>query len=248
MTWATLHLRTRSGTVPVRVCWPGARTVATVLAVRFQDLPGHGPQPAGTVVLAARPATVEDAIAITEWAADHVREFTAAPGRLVVGGTGEGAALAAAVVRHAAEQGWPPLTHERDPDCPAQVRRGDGTRLTKENTMTAYAIAHLKTPTPHPDVLEYMERIQATLDPFHGCFLVHGPQVDVREGEWPGTVVVIEFPDLAGARGWYESPAYQQILPLRTGHIDGAAVLVEGVEPGHDAAEFAATLRRAAQG
>ncbi|GAA4053593.1 DUF1330 domain-containing protein [Nonomuraea soli] len=109
--------------------------------------------------------------------------------------------------------------------------------------MTAYAIAHLKTPVPHPDVLEYMERIQATLDPFHGRFLVHGPQVDVREGDWPGTVVVIEFPDLATAGNWYDSPAYQRILPLRTDHIDGVAVLVEGVEPDHDAAAFAASLR-----
>ncbi|NRQ37697.1 DUF1330 domain-containing protein [Nonomuraea sp. NN258] len=113
--------------------------------------------------------------------------------------------------------------------------------------MTAYAIAHLKTPALHPDVLEYMERIQATLDPFQGRFLVHGPQVDVREGQWPGTVVVIEFPDLARARGWYDSPEYQEILPLRTRHIDGVAVLVEGVAPDHDAAAFAAALRQSAE-
>ncbi|MFI6300108.1 DUF1330 domain-containing protein [Nonomuraea sp. NPDC050790] len=109
--------------------------------------------------------------------------------------------------------------------------------------MTAYAIAHLKTPSAHPDVLEYMERVQSTMDPFQGRFLVHGPEVDVREGEWPGTVVVIEFPDMDHVTGWYESAAYQDILPLRTGHIEGVAVLVEGVSPGHSAAGLAAALR-----
>ncbi|MFE0156058.1 DUF1330 domain-containing protein [Nonomuraea sp. NPDC059007] len=112
--------------------------------------------------------------------------------------------------------------------------------------MTAYAIAHLKTPSMHPDVLEYMERVQATMDPFQGRFLVHGPPVDVREGQWPGTVVVIEFPDMDRVVRWYESAAYQAILPLRTGHIDGVAVLVEGVSPGHSAAGLAAELRAAA--
>ena len=38
-------------------------------------------------------------------------------------------------------------------------------------------------------------------------------------------------------------PAYQRILPLRTRHIEGEAVLVEGVRPDHDSAQMAARLR-----
>jgi uncharacterized protein (DUF1330 family) len=111
--------------------------------------------------------------------------------------------------------------------------------------MTAYALAHLRNPQPHPDVLDYLERIQATLDPFAGRFIVHGGAVEVMEGTWPGALVVIEFPDLDHARSWYESAAYQEILPLRTDHIDGNANLVEGVGPDHDSAELAADMRRA---
>ena len=59
--------------------------------------------------------------------------------------------------------------------------------------MPAYALAHLYNPSPHPEVIEYLERIQDTLDPFEGRFLVHGPRVTVAEGEWPGTLVIIEF-------------------------------------------------------
>jgi uncharacterized protein (DUF1330 family) len=55
--------------------------------------------------------------------------------------------------------------------------------------MPAYAIAHLRTPTINEEVLEYIERIQSTLDPHGGRFLVHGAEVDVMEGDWPGTIV-----------------------------------------------------------
>jgi uncharacterized protein (DUF1330 family) len=110
--------------------------------------------------------------------------------------------------------------------------------------MPAYALAHLRTPRLHPEVLEYLERIQETLDPFSGRFIVHGATVEVREGTWPGTIVIIEFPDVDRARAWYDSPAYQQILPLRTDHIEGDAIIVEGVGPDHDSAEMAAVLRR----
>jgi len=107
----------------------------------------------------------------------------------------------------------------------------------------AYAIAHLHNPTANEDVVEYLERIQATLDPHHGRFLVHGPAVEVREGEWPGTIVILEFPGLDEARSWYASPAYQDILHLRTDHIDGSAILVRGVPADYDARRTADAMR-----
>jgi uncharacterized protein (DUF1330 family) len=111
--------------------------------------------------------------------------------------------------------------------------------------MSAYALAHLREITPHVEILEYLEKIQATLDPFRGRFIVHGGAIEVREGTWPGNLVIIEFPSMAAARSWYESPAYQQIRPLRTDHIASDKILVEVVEPGHDSAKMAAELRTA---
>jgi uncharacterized protein (DUF1330 family) len=111
--------------------------------------------------------------------------------------------------------------------------------------MTAYVIAHLRDPEElHPEVLEYMERIQSTMDPFSGRFVVHGGPVDVREGRWPGSVVMLEFPSGENARAWYESDAYQEILPLRADHLDGEVIIVEGVGPDHDAAAKAAAIRK----
>lgn len=72
--------------------------------------------------------------------------------------------------------------------------------------MTAYAIAHLHNTEPHPEVVEYIERIQGTLDPYGGRFLVHGTQHEVKEGNWDGAVVVIAFPGIDKARDWWDSP------------------------------------------
>jgi uncharacterized protein (DUF1330 family) len=110
--------------------------------------------------------------------------------------------------------------------------------------MTAYGIAHLKTTSEHDDILEYLERIQATLDPYGGRFVIHGGPVTVVEGSWPGTLVAIAFPSMTHLREWYDSPAYQEILPLRTDHLEADVIMIEGVDPDtHDSAAMAATLR-----
>jgi uncharacterized protein (DUF1330 family) len=114
--------------------------------------------------------------------------------------------------------------------------------------MTAYAIANLH-PTAglHDEVLTYMERIQATLDPFGGRFLVHGaPAREVREGTWPAAVVIIGFPTYENARAWYDSEPYQALIPLRTRHMPGDILLIDGVPEGYTPAARAAQLRATA--
>lgn len=139
-----------------------------------------------------------------------------------------------------------------DPPSDRRQDRGNGAarpaaaRPTGEKTVTAYALAHLRPGTLNEQVLEYIERIQSTMDPFGGRFLVHGKEVEVLEGPFPGTLVMIGFPDLERARAWYASPAYQQILPLRADHVPGEVVLAEGVPADYDATATATALRTAA--
>lgn len=111
--------------------------------------------------------------------------------------------------------------------------------------MTAYAIAHLQEAPPHPDIAEYIERIPATFEPFGGRFLVHAAQHEVAEGSWAGHVVVIGFPGIDEARAWWASPAYRQIAPLRSRHIAGDIILVEGVPENYDPATTAKAMRDA---
>ncbi|RPK44447.1 hypothetical protein EES39_16900 [Streptomyces sp. ADI92-24] len=110
--------------------------------------------------------------------------------------------------------------------------------------MTAYAIAHLHPDgLPNEEVLEYIERIQSTMDPYGGRFLVHNTPVEVMEGDWPGALVILKFPAIEAARTWFASPAYQELAPLRSRNMAGDVVLVDGVARDYDAGATAAALR-----
>jgi uncharacterized protein (DUF1330 family) len=104
--------------------------------------------------------------------------------------------------------------------------------------MTAYAIAHLRTVNMGPGIAEYLTRIDATLEPFGGRFIVHGARAQMLEGELSGDLVVIEFPDMEAARAWYGSPAYREILPLRTDNSEGIVLLIDGVPEGHKSTDL----------
>lgn len=104
--------------------------------------------------------------------------------------------------------------------------------------MTAYAVAHMRKATMGAQIVEYLHRIDATLEPFGGRFLVHGGDVEVIENDWPGHLIIIEFPDRQHARHWYHSPAYQAILSLRTDNSEADVVFADGVEHPHKATDI----------
>ncbi|MFE0700923.1 DUF1330 domain-containing protein [Streptomyces sp. NPDC058872] len=106
----------------------------------------------------------------------------------------------------------------------------------------AYVIGYLKDVELGPEIAEYIERIEATMTPYGGRFLVHGGQLVVHEGAWDGDIVMLEFPDVASAQEWYESPDYQAILPLRTAHSTSMVALVEGVHDGYRAVDKVSQL------
>jgi uncharacterized protein (DUF1330 family) len=91
-----------------------------------------------------------------------------------------------------------------------------------------------------PAIEEYLRRIDATLAPFGGHFLIHGGRIEMLEGTWVGHVIAIAFPDLDKARAWYRSPAYQAIVGLRTDNSEGDTNLVNGVAEGHRATDILA--------
>lgn len=103
--------------------------------------------------------------------------------------------------------------------------------------MSAYAVAHLRNIAMGPEIVDYLERIDATLAPYQGRFLIHGGRVEVLEGHWRGDLIVIEFPDKEQARSWYASEAYQRILRLRTDNADGDVILADGVSAEHRATD-----------
>ena len=95
--------------------------------------------------------------------------------------------------------------------------------------MPAYVIGDVRE-VRDPDALaEYRRRNTDAVARHGGRFVVRGGELEVLEGEWPTTrIVVIEFPDLAAARGWYESDEYAPLKALRRQASDTNLVIVEG--------------------
>jgi uncharacterized protein (DUF1330 family) len=84
--------------------------------------------------------------------------------------------------------------------------------------MAAYVIVDVEVHDP-VGYKPYTEQVPHTLAPFGGRFIVRGGDYETREGHWlPKRIVVLEFPGMDEARAWYDSPAYQAILPIRQSH------------------------------
>ena len=103
--------------------------------------------------------------------------------------------------------------------------------------MSAYALGLLRNLQFGPDIFTYLQRIDATLEPFGGAFLVHGTRPEVREGVLDGDCIIISFPSMEQARAWYESPAYAELIPLRAQHAQSTVCLLDGVHEPHYRAE-----------
>lgn len=114
--------------------------------------------------------------------------------------------------------------------------------MTDASTARGYAVGDLSAVDFGPDVQRYMEEIEGTFEPFGGEWVVHGATLEVVEGEWPGSLVIIGFPSMDAARDWYASPGYQGILRLRTDHAESRVALVAGVPEGYRAAHTLAKL------
>lgn len=77
----------------------------------------------------------------------------------------------------------------------------------------------------------YRRVVMPTLEPFGARFLVRGGAFTVLEGEMPFTqIAVLEFPSREAAESWYNSDAYQAVLPVRLGAARCQFVIVDAVE------------------
>jgi uncharacterized protein (DUF1330 family) len=95
--------------------------------------------------------------------------------------------------------------------------------------MTAYALIELEI-TDRDGMGPYIAAVTDTITAHGGKYLVRAGRTEVVEGnlgEFP-TKVVLEFPSMEAAKGWYGSPEYQAILPLRTKNSKANFVWVEG--------------------
>lgn len=81
--------------------------------------------------------------------------------------------------------------------------------------MSACVIGHI-TVKDADKWAQYRAQVPATLAPWNAELLFRGQSDKVLAGEHQHTdTVVIRFPDQASVDGWYQSAAYQALIPLR---------------------------------
>jgi len=95
--------------------------------------------------------------------------------------------------------------------------------------MAAYLIVDLEVTDPAA-YEEYRRQVPAMIAAQGGRYLVRGGAVTVLEGDRsPQRQVVLEFPDMAHLRAFYDLPEYQPLKVLRQRASRGSLIAVEGV-------------------
>ena len=95
--------------------------------------------------------------------------------------------------------------------------------------MIVYALIELEI-TNMDGMGPYVVAVSDTITNHGGRYLVRAGSTEVIEGglgEYP-LKVVLEFPSMDAAKGWYNSAEYQAILPHRTASSKCNLILTEG--------------------
>lgn len=113
---------------------------------------------------------------------------------------------------------------------PEQSGNRDADDFFEGGAVPAYVIFNIVSVTDTERFAEYAKRTPPTIEAYGGRYVVRGGSLEVLEGSWtPSTLVVLEFPSMEQARGWYESEEYRPLKELRVGAGDVDGVVVEGV-------------------
>ena len=95
--------------------------------------------------------------------------------------------------------------------------------------MPAYVLADVREARDADALAEYRRGNTEAVARHGGRFLVRGGEVELLEGEWATRrIVLLEFPDINAARGWYESGDYAPLKALRQSASDTNIILLEG--------------------
>ena len=97
--------------------------------------------------------------------------------------------------------------------------------------MAAYIINDMEVTDPQL-FEEYKKLSPATVAQYGGKFLARGGRTESLEGDWsPRRLVILEFPSIAQARAWIDSPEYAPARRLRQLSANSNLILVEGAAP-----------------
>ena len=101
------------------------------------------------------------------------------------------------------------------------------TALRAQSTSPAYVVAEVAIHDADAFMRDYAPKVAGTLEPYGGRFLTTG-KLTALEGNEPQRFVIIAFDSVEKARGWYNSPAYQQLVPIRQKTATSTLFIAEG--------------------
>jgi uncharacterized protein (DUF1330 family) len=95
--------------------------------------------------------------------------------------------------------------------------------------MPAYAIFDIDVTDP-ATYEEYKKLAPPAIAAYGGKYLARGGKVDVLEGDWnPTRIVILEFPSAQQALDWIDSPEYREARTMRHTSATTQAIIVEGL-------------------
>jgi uncharacterized protein (DUF1330 family) len=95
--------------------------------------------------------------------------------------------------------------------------------------MPAYVINDMEV-TDAARFEDYRKLSPATVAQYGGQFLARGGATEALEGGWlPQRLVILQFPSVAQARAWIDSPEYAPARALRQASARSRIVVTEGV-------------------
>ena len=95
--------------------------------------------------------------------------------------------------------------------------------------MSAYLVFTREKTLNAAELAIYQQKVAPTLGTYDLKTLVAYGRHEVLEGAPLEGVVIVEFPTVAAAKGWYNSPAYSEAREHRFKGAEYRCVLVEGV-------------------
>jgi uncharacterized protein (DUF1330 family) len=96
---------------------------------------------------------------------------------------------------------------------------------------SAYLIAHVQVTDPE-GWKQYMAALPGTLAPYHVKTLARAPAVALDASTPPaGSTVILAFNSMDDLKAWWNSPAYQAIIPLREKSAKTIAYALPGMPP-----------------
>ena len=95
--------------------------------------------------------------------------------------------------------------------------------------MPAYVVVNVTVRDPQR-YEQYKRLASPTVSAYGGRYVARGGPVDVREGAWsPSRLVILEFPSMEQARAWWDSPEYAPAKAVRQSCADTQLVITQGL-------------------